>query len=591
MNTTSRPNRRFWPQLLELYGHLSAERRRHLFALLTLMVLSAVAEVATVGSLLPFLSLLAGVDQPARIAPFTEIFEFAGASTPRAQTWAAAITFAVIAMIAGAIRMASNWSAQMFTALLGHEFGVDVQKRILLQPYTYHLMHNSSQAVAAVDKVQSLVTHVILQLVYAVAAGFIALVIIAALIYLDPFTAIIAAVAFSLIYVVVSAVTRSQLARNSEAIRTAYEERVGIIQESIGGIRDVIVDGAHSIYLNAFEKVNRRYSIAAATTGFIASAPRFAIEAFGMAVIAVVALLIADRAGGLAYALPLLGAVALGAQRLLPLFQQVYHGWASVAGHRSVVSEVLELFRLEQPVHATRSGATEPLAFTDRISIDGVGFTYPASRSTVLQHVTLEIHRGSILGVVGKTGSGKSTLADLIMGLIEPTEGQIAIDGAPLTAETRLRWQRGIAHVPQSIFLADTTIARNIAFGVPPEQIDENRVRAAAISAQLHEFVVSLPEGYGTSVGERGIRLSGGQRQRLGIARAIYKQSPVLILDEATSALDEATEAAVMESLAALGDEGCTIVIIAHRPSTVAGCDRVVRLEQGALRSPGASPM
>lgn len=554
---------------------------------MALMVVGAVAELATLGSLLPLLSLLAGVNQPARIPSLARLFAAAGATTPREQIWFAVILFAAMALFAGTIRLWLNWSTQMFTALLGHELSVDVQRRVLAQPYPFHLTHNSSEAVAAIDTVQSLVLHVLLQLIYATAAAFIALVIVAALIYVDPFTAAIAAAAFSLLYLFVTAITRPRLARNSELIRTTYEERVRIVQESVGGIRDVIIDGAQGLYLDTFSKVSSRYGIASATTTFIAAAPRFIIEAAGMAVIALVALLIADREGGLANALPLLGAVALGAQRLLPLLQQVYHGWASISGHRSVLFEVLERLRLPIPADTGSGSAVEPLPFRDEISVAGVSFAYPGSKLSVLDEVTLEIPRGSIIGVVGKTGAGKSTLADLIMGLIEPTEGQITVDGVRLLGEERRRWQRCVAHVPQAIFLADSSIEQNIAFAVRPEDIDRDRVRAAAACAQLHEFVTSLPDSYGTKIGERGIRLSGGQRQRLGIARAIYKQAPVLVLDEATSALDDVTETAVMEALAALGREGRTIIIIAHRLSTLAWCGQLVRLEGGRLAQLG----
>lgn len=588
VNAAARLNPAFWTLLPELYRYLSPQRRRHLYVLMALMVLGAVAELATLGSLLPFLSLLAGVNQPARIPSLTQLFVAAGATTTREQISVAALLFGAIAMIAGTLRLWLNWSTQMFVALLGHELSSDVQGRILMQPYTFHLTHNSSEAVAAMEKVQSLVIHVLLQLIYAAAAAFIALVIISALIYVDPFTATIAVAAFSLLYLLVSAATRARLARNSESIRTTYEERVRIVQESVGGIRDVIVDSAQRLYLDAFAKVSRRYAIASATTAFIAAAPRFIIEAVGMAVIALVALLIADREGGLALALPLLGAIALGAQRLLPLLQQVYHGWASISGHRSMLSEVLELLRLPAPVEGTRESSIEPLPLRDKISIERVSFAYPGSSATVLQDINLEISRGLILGVVGKTGSGKSTLADVIMGLIEPTEGRITVDGVPLTGGVRQRWQRGIAHVPQSIFLADASIERNIAFGVAAEHIDQDRIRFAAATAQLHDFVTSLPGGYGTQIGERGIRLSGGQRQRLGIARAVYKEAPVLILDEATSALDDVTEGAVMEALAALGNEGRTIIVIAHRLSTVAWCGLLVRLENGRVAATGS---
>lgn len=566
--------------LWEIYDLLSPRRKRHLYLLLGLMLLGAVAELATLGSLLPFLSLLAGVAGPTRSPSLSRFFAATGATSPSQQIFVAATLFAAIALTAGAIRLALSWSTYMFKALLGDEVTREVQRRILMQPYAFHLERNSSQAVAAIETVDMLVTNVLVQLIYAIVAGFIALAIVATLIYVEPFAATITAAAFSLLYLLVSAFTRRPLARNSKVIRAAYEERIRIVQESIGGIRDVIIDGAQRVCLDTFARVTRRYNLAIATTNFFSGAPRFIIEAVGMAAIAMVAMLIAYRAGGFAAALPLLGAVALGAQRLLPLLQQVYHGWASISGHRSLVAEVLSLLKLPAPT-AEADSPVEPLSLEDKISIEQVSFSYRGSRQAVLDKVSFDVPRGSMVGLVGKTGSGKSTLADLIMGLIEPTAGKIAVDGVALEGDMRLRWQRSIAHVPQSIFLSDTSIARNIAFGVPPERIDDERVKAAAATAQLHDFVMSLPEGYLTKIGERGIRLSGGQRQRLGIARAIYKATPVLVLDEATSALDNLTEAAVMRALEQLGEKGRTIIVIAHRLSTLTGCDFMVRLEDG----------
>ncbi|NUR45125.1 MAG: ABC transporter ATP-binding protein [Sphingomonas sp.] len=588
MMASPRSDPALWTSLPEVYAFLSPRRKRHLYLLLALMILGALAELATLGSLFPFLSLLAGVDQPARIPSLGPWFAAAGATTPREQIWLAAAAFAVIALIAGAIRVALNWSTQMFTALLGHELSWEVQRRILVQPYSYHVIHNSSEAVAAIDTVHVLIINVLVQLIYATAATFIALAIIAALIYVDPFTATLAAIAFSLLYVVVSVVTRPRLARNSDALATAYNERIRIVQESIGGIRDVIIDGTQRLYLDAFATVSRRYGVATATTSFIAAAPRFIIEATGMAAIALVAVLIANREGGLANALPVLGAVALGGQRLLPLLQQVYHSSASISGHRSMVAEVLGFLRLPVPPQEGHRATVAALPLRDRISIECVSFAYPRSKRNVLNEVTLDIPCGSVVGLVGRTGSGKSTLADLIMGLIEPTDGRITVDGVPLAGSAQRGWHRSIAHVPQAIFLADASITQNIAFGAARDQVDLERVRQAAATAQLEEFIGSLPEGYDTPIGERGIRLSGGQRQRLGIARAIYKQAPVLVLDEATSSLDEATEAAVIQSLCALGKRDKTIIIIAHRLSTLARCDLLVRIDDGRVAVAGS---
>jgi ATP-binding cassette subfamily B protein len=490
-------------------------------------------------------------------------------------------------LAAGALRLQLAWSTQNFVLGLGHELAVEIQRRTLAQPYSYHVSRNSSEIVASLEKVQELVFVVLLQLMQAVTAAFIALFIIAALVRIDPFTAAVAALSFGTLYGLVSAFTRKRLARNSAITGSAYQQRVQLIQESLGGIRDVIIDNSQDVYLDEFRKVDRRFTQARATTAFIATAPRFVIEAAGMVVIAALALVISGREGSLAQALPILGAVALGAQRLLPLLQQLYNSWVHLAGNRAVASQVLVLLALPMDEPSSPPGPAEALGLKDRIAFDQVSFTYPRRHQPALEDVSLTVDRGSRVALVGHTGSGKSTLADLLMGLIEPTDGQITIDGVPLDRTTRRAWQRGIAHVPQAIFLADASIARNIAFGVPPAEIDMARVVGAATSAQLEEFIASLPDGYETSVGERGVRLSGGQRQRLGIARAIYKDAPVLVLDEATSALDHDTEVAVMQALDQLGGEGRTIIIIAHRPSTVEGCDLIARLDRGRIVEAG----
>ena len=578
---TDRLARGFLADLRQLYGFMSPARRRKFLALLALMFVGAVAELATIGAVVPFLSLLASSGQ-LHFGWVTKVFEVLGAHGRDQQLIAASVLFMSAALVAGALRLQLAWSTQSFVLGLGHELAVEIQRRTLAQPYTYHVGRNSSEIVASLEKVQVLVFIVLLQMMQAATAAFIALFIVAALVRIDPFTAAVAGISFGTLYGLVTAFTRRRLARNSAITGAAYQERVQLIQESLGGIRDVIIDNSQAVYLNEFRKIDLRFTRARATTAFIAAAPRFVIEAAGMVVIAALALVIAGREGSLSQALPILGALALGAQRLLPLLQQLYNSWANLAGNRAVAAQVLGLLAL--PVEGPASPRpVEPLGLRERIIFEGVSFAYPGRRRPALEEVNLTIERGSRVAVVGLTGSGKSTLADLLMGLLDPTAGEITIDGVPLNRDTRRAWQRSIAHVPQAIFLADTSVARNIAFGVPRAEIDMERVRRAAATAQLEEFIASLPDGYETSVGERGVRLSGGQRQRLGIARAVYKDAPVLVLDEATSALDHDTEMAVMGALDQLGGEGRTIVIIAHRTSTVTGCDLVARLDHGRI--------
>ena len=577
----------FWASIVRLYAVMSPERRRQLYFVLLLMVLGAFAELATIGAVLPFLTLLADPGSWDRLSSLVRLMSALGAVTAQDRLVAVTALFILLAIVAGLLRLQLLWSSQAFVFRMGHELAVEIQRRILLQPYSFHIEKNTSSLVAALDKVNTLVWNVLLPLMQIAAAVFISTFIVAALIYIDPFTASVAAAAFSVIYLLISVLTRRRLEKNSAVVGTAFDERIKLVQESLGGIRDVIIDNSQAVFLGTFRGVDGRLNVARAHTAFIAAAPRYVIEAFGMVLIALLANLLA-RDGGVAAAIPVLGALALGAQRLLPLLQQVYSGWTVVTGNSSVTVQVLDLVSLPVPADPSAEAHLEPLPLRDRIRFDHVSFSYSGRRARALEDVTFDIPRGSTVGLIGKTGSGKSTLADLLMGLLEPTQGRITVDGVPLTQETRQRWWKSIAHVPQAIFLADDSIARNIAFGVPDEAVDINRVIEASTEAQLHDLVASLPGAYQTQIGERGIRLSGGQRQRLGIARAIYKRAPVLILDEATSALDDETEAAVMKSLRQLGEQGRTIIMIAHRLTTVAACDIVARLVDGRVTELGS---
>ena len=570
-----------WESLRRIYRQMPKARRWGLLWVMLLMLAGALAEIVTIGAVLPFLALLADPTRLERIPVLPRLLHAVGAETHGQVLLATGIGFCVVAVLAAMVRLQLAWSSQAFVFRLGHDIGLEVQRRVLAQPYSFHISRNTSLLISSLEKVQVLVYNVLLQLMLASSAAVIALLIVAALLFIDPATAAVAAAAFGGIYLVVTLITRGRLRRYSDVITASYAERVQITQESLGGIRDIIIDQSQKVYLDDFEKVDRRFSIAKSHTAFIGAAPRFVIEAAGMILIAVLALVTVREQGSLTAALPVLGALALGSQRLLPLVQTVYYGWSTSASSRGVVADVTELLTL--PIEADEPGtAREPLPFGREIRFENVTYVYPAREEPALVGIDFTIPHGARLALIGKTGSGKSTMVDLLMGLIEPTSGRILVDGVALTGAERRAWQRSIAHVPQAIFLADASVARNIAFGSSADRIDAARVRTAARMAQIDEFIETLPEGYETQVGERGVRFSGGQRQRLGIARALYKGAPVLILDEATSALDGETEAAVIRSLSEVGTDR-TVVMIAHRLSTISECDLIVRLENGRI--------
>lgn len=563
--------------MMKLFGLMSGARRRQFYGVSVLMIAGAIAEMSTIGSVLPFLAELAG-DRQQVAAP---ILDRLAAATGGNHLIGYASLFIAVSVVAACLRLLLSWSTQKFALGFGHDLAVEIQHRVIHQPYSYHVGQNSSRLLASLEKGQILTSGVLLQVMQAASALVMGLFITAALFLVDARAAGIAAVSFGLSYYIVSRLASPTLALNSEMLGSAYDRRIQIIQETLGGIRDVILDQSQAAHLEKFRDIDDRFMRARLSSGFLSAAPRFIIEATAMVVIAILAVILSRGGEGFAAALPVLGALALGGLRLIPLLQQLYQAWSGIAANRSIADDVIMLLELPLPEEHDAS----PLPFTRSIRMAGVSFQYPERSHSALDNIDLEIIRNSRTALVGRTGSGKTTLADLLMGLIEPNAGTILVDAIPLTGATRQSWQRDIAHVPQSIFLSDDSIARNIAVSKSAQGIDMDRVREAARIADLDDFIASLPHGLDTRVGERGVRLSGGQRQRLGIARAVYKNAPILILDEATNALDSETELAVMHALDELQKLGRTIIVISHRQTSLRGCDRVVHLDHGRIVS------
>lgn len=563
--------------LVQLWILTSPHQRRALSVLVVLTVIGAFAEVVTIGSVVPFLALLAAGSSSRHADWIDPVFAAFGASTRDRQLVAATILLGGAAFASAAVRLGLIRKTRDFTCDFGHRLSVELQRRMLLQPFQWHLRHNSSEQLAAIEKAEQVTNSVLLPLLQAAAAIILILVVVGALIWIAPVATGVAAVALGMLYVVLGTFARKRLESYAESAETAFGRRIRIIQEGLGSIRDLIIDGAQGRVIDQFRAVDWQLVRARADASFISSVPRFLIEPAAVLVIAALALILSRREGGLIDALPALGALALGAQRLLPLGQQLFQGWSSLAANGAVIEDVVG--RAALPI-TPPAPAVAPLPFERTIEFRDVGYTYADRAHAAVEGLTFSISRGSRVALLGATGAGKTTTADLLMGLLQPAGGEILVDGVPLTDANRQSWRANVVHVPQMLFLADASVSRNIALS---GEIDIDRVRQAVAMAQLEEFVAALPKGLETRVGERGAQLSGGQRQRLAIARAIYKSAPLLVFDEATSALDAATEKAVLRAIDGLQQQGRTIVIIAHRSSTTERCDQVLRLENGRL--------
>jgi ABC-type multidrug transport system fused ATPase/permease subunit len=573
--------------LCKIWGHLSRRRRLQLAVLLLVMLASGLAELVSLGAVLPFLAVLSNPQQLWQQPLIQALALWVGYSQAQQLVLPAMAAFALAAVLAALIRLLNLWLNGRLAAAAGSDLSCEAYRRTLYQPYQVHVQRNSSTLITAITNHVEFTVLALNAALQIVSAFVVAVGLLIGLLLIDWLVALSSAGLFAIAYGLMATTSRLQLQQNSGRIAAAANQRVKVLQEGLGAIRDVLLDGSQATYLEVYRRADRSQRELESKNGFLSTFPRYALEALGLVAIALLGGLLVLQRGSGAAVIPLLGAMALGAQRLLPALQQIYSGWANLNGWSASLFVVIEL--LDQPLPQQQAAAAS-LSLQQSLRLKAVRFRYAPELPEVLQGLDLEIRRGERIGLIGSTGSGKSTLVDLLMGLLVPSGGRLLVDGLdlhdPAHAERLAAWRAAVAHVPQSIYLADGSIADNIAFGVSRQAIDLARVKQAAEQAQISGFIESSPQGYASFVGERGIRLSGGQRQRIGIARALYKQANVLVLDEATAALDNATEQAVIAAVAGLSRE-LTIVMIAHRLSTVAGCDQVIRLENGRIAAQG----
>lgn len=569
--------------LKRLWHHISPRRRGQFGLLLVLMLLASFAEILSIGAVLPFLGVLTA---PERIFDLPSAHPFIQAlniTKPQQLLLPLTIAFAVAALIAGAMRLLLLWASTRLSFATGADLSISIYHRTLYQPYAVHCARNSSEVINGISgKANGVIYSIILPALTLISSSVMLIAILIALLTVQPVIALAAFGGFGFIYVVIIRLTRKRLLIDSLCAARETTQVIKSLQEGLGGIRDVLIDGSQATYCQIYSNADLPLRRAQGNSTFISSSPRYGMEALGVVLIAALAYSLAQQADGIAKAIPILGALALGAQRLLPVLQQAYGSWSQINSGQYSLKDTLEL--LDQPLPDFANQPTpELLPFNEKISLKQLDFRYSEQSPYVLNQVNLTITKGSRIGFIGTTGSGKSTLLDIVMGLLQPAKGSLEIDGQIVTSQNARSWQKHISHVPQYIYLSDSSIEENIAFGVPNNEIDHARVKKAAQQAQIAETIEALPEKYKTFVGERGIRLSGGQRQRIGIARALYKQVDVIIFDEATSALDNETEEAVMDAINELS-KNLTLLIIAHRLTTLKNCKKIVELENGSIK-------
>jgi ATP-binding cassette, subfamily B, bacterial PglK len=560
--------KRFW-------SHLQPRRKRQFFLVCLLMILASISEVLSIGAVLPFLGALTAPSAIFEVHLLQPVFIVLNINTANEIILPFALIFGSCVIFACITRLLLVWVSTRFSFVMGADIGIDIYRRSLYQPYIIHLSRNSSEVINGITRKAEAVTNFIISPVLTLISSLVILVaVLGLLIAINPLISLLVFGAVGVIYIAMVQVTKNYLVRNSQLISRESNLVLKSLSEGFGGIRDVLVDRTQEIYCKEYRHSDYILRKAQSSTIFISTIPRFLMEALGMLLIAIGATFSVIKLGVEAgIIIATFGLLALAAQRMLPLMQQAYSSWSIIQSNNQSLADILDL--LCQPLPAF---SEEKIPFEERLEIVDMSFRYSEELPWILKNINLTIKKGSRVGIIGVTGAGKSTFIDILIGLLEPSSGTFMVDEVSVNHKNAIGWQSNVAHVPQSIFLADSSVAENIAFGIPYEEINFERLKRVSKLAQLEKVIEALPEQYKTLVGERGVRLSGGQRQRIGIARALYKNANVIVLDEATSALDGETEKLVMKSIDSLSNN-ITLIIIAHRLSTLEACSQIIEFD------------
>ena len=576
--------------LLRTFRALFPRRERWLLAgVLAVAIVAAFFETVGVASILPFMALVLDPSALERYPALSAIARWLGTSSSREAVVVMGTATAVLVALGNGAAALNVFVNERFAARTAVRLATRLLAGYLAQPYAFHVARDAPSLMKMVlIDVRTTVVAVLRPFLLAVSRGLMAAGLLSLLFVQDPWVALVLAVVLGTAYSVVFRVVRVRQRRLGAEAAHQNLERQRIAQEALGGVKDLQMLGRQRHAVDRFTAATVSAATAEASNQVTAALPRYVLETIAVGGILLVTLvLLSSSQSGAAAIVPVLALYAFACYRLLPALQQIFAAAVSIRFYQPVMKSLVDDYTAVVPMSGVPvESDTGELQFAEAIRLEQVSFTYAGSAASSLNAIDLTIRPRESVGLVGRTGAGKTTLADLLLGLYEPTLGSITVDGVPLVGPAARAWRRRVGYVPQHVFIANASVAENIAFALPQSEIDHAAVERAARLAQAHEFICSLPGGYGTVVGERGVKLSGGQRQRIGVARALYHNPDVLVFDEATSALDGMTEDALMDEIRALSGER-TVVLIAHRLRTVEACDRLIMLDDGRVRADG----
>lgn len=563
--------------LIRLWSHLSKDNCRQFIFLVLLMVLSSLSELISLGAVMPFLATILDPDIILKREIIVKMANLFSLYSKDDIFLFVTINFIAAVVAASALRTFLQSETIRVSFQIGAHITNKIYYKIINQKYSDHIAINSSEKINSItNKANEVIFYILLPSISFLSSLIMVLIVMVYLINFLPLKVLIAMSILAAIYIAIAKFSGAVLKRNSLLAASLSTYSIKILQESLGGIRDVLINNLQQYFCEIFEENDRLLRKAQSSSQFISQFPKYVIEGLGMLLVIIIAYL-STLSQDATSVVPMLAILALGAQRLLPGLQQIYYSRTTILGNQSSLADVINLLDIRDDVVFNSINDKIMLEKNFVLKTVDLSFKYNQEYQFILENVNIEINKGDRVAVVGETGSGKSTLIDILMGLLEPTSGYLMLNEQVISKNNMQSWQSHVSHVPQSVFLSDTSIAENIAFGVVKELIDFNRVMECAKLACISSFIEHMPNKYNTLIGERGAFLSGGQRQRLGIARALYKKASVIVLDEATSALDEGTETEVMKALYNMPNE-ITLIIIAHRLTTISLCNKKFKI-------------
>tara|TARA_B100000212_G_C27375983_1_gene534738 strand:- start:346 stop:2142 length:1797 start_codon:yes stop_codon:yes gene_type:complete len=568
--------------LKNLWNNFTVKRKSQLVLITLATFITAILDLISIGSIMPFISVIMDSEATFNNPSFNKYFKFYGYSSGDEIILPITYFFIFINIIAAIIKIIIFWFQNKISVLCGNDLSRLAYTKTIYQPFEIHINRNSGDVISSiVNNVNITVFGVLYMVLLFVSSLIFSLAILGGILFIDPIISLIALATLCFFYIPISIFLKGRLERNSKIVDLGQKKIVRFIQEALGGIRNLILDKSHDFFIKKYNEIDFNLRDAVAENKFLGSVPRYVIEALVVILMALLGLYYAYQPNGMNEGLPIIGFIALASQKLIPNMQQIYRCYASIAGSKENLDDTLKILNQELITNDDDLASQKNINKFNKISLQNISFRYSQDESLIFDNISLDIYKGEKVGIVGVTGGGKSTLIDLILGLLKPESGKILIDENNIE-NVKSSWQKMISHVPQDVYYSDDSFAKNIAFGTDVKNINQDKLIDASKDARILDYIMQQDDKFNHSLGESGVQLSGGQKQRLGIARALYKDSNLIIFDEATSALDEKTEKNVVNSIQSIDSEK-TVLIIAHRLSTIKNADRIFCVENGDI--------